>query len=258
MMKTAVIGDSGKMYVAPDVVPVYRSMLPLSTVITPNWFEVEVLTSIQLSSLSSLRSALAKLHEEFKVPNVVISSLPIKPWLWDCLPAAAKLDLLEEDEKYLLCVASAATSSTEGTSEDIKSIVHIGLVKLLPGYFSGVGDLFSSTLLAHFHHPSQPLTPSSPTSSSPSTPTQTSLSNATALALHKTSGILQLTHEHALTLPEVERLPTDEEKDIADPMRKIMRMRGRELRLIQGQDIIRDITRKGVREMLAWEEFWTL
>jgi pyridoxine kinase len=38
---TAVIGDTGALYVSPDVIPVYRSMLPLATVITPNWFEVE-------------------------------------------------------------------------------------------------------------------------------------------------------------------------------------------------------------------------
>lgn len=38
---TAVLGDAGQLYVAPDVIPVYRSMLPLSTIITPNWFEVE-------------------------------------------------------------------------------------------------------------------------------------------------------------------------------------------------------------------------
>jgi pyridoxine kinase len=38
----AVIGDGGQVYVAPDVVPVYRSMLPLATIITPNYFEVEL------------------------------------------------------------------------------------------------------------------------------------------------------------------------------------------------------------------------
>ena len=35
------MGDAGRLYVAPDVIPVYRRMLPLSTIITPNWFEVE-------------------------------------------------------------------------------------------------------------------------------------------------------------------------------------------------------------------------
>jgi pyridoxal/pyridoxine/pyridoxamine kinase len=35
------MGDGGQLYVAPDVIPVYRKMLPLATIITPNWFEVE-------------------------------------------------------------------------------------------------------------------------------------------------------------------------------------------------------------------------
>ena len=37
----AVMGDSGVLYVSPNVVSIYRAMLPLSTIITPNWFEVE-------------------------------------------------------------------------------------------------------------------------------------------------------------------------------------------------------------------------
>jgi pyridoxine kinase len=35
------MGDAGTLYVADDVVPAYRSMLHLATIITPNWFEVE-------------------------------------------------------------------------------------------------------------------------------------------------------------------------------------------------------------------------
>lgn len=35
------MGDAGKLYVAPDVVPIYKSLLPQATIITPNWFEVE-------------------------------------------------------------------------------------------------------------------------------------------------------------------------------------------------------------------------
>jgi pyridoxine kinase len=35
------MGDSGKLYVAADVIPVYRDMLRLATIITPNYFEVE-------------------------------------------------------------------------------------------------------------------------------------------------------------------------------------------------------------------------
>ena len=51
---SAVIGDGGRMYVAPDVVPVYRSMLPLATVITPNYFEVELVHTQPLCSSKAL------------------------------------------------------------------------------------------------------------------------------------------------------------------------------------------------------------
>jgi pyridoxine kinase len=35
------MGDNGKLYVDPDVIPIYKSLLPLSSIITPNWYEVE-------------------------------------------------------------------------------------------------------------------------------------------------------------------------------------------------------------------------
>ena len=38
---SAVLGDSGRLYVSPEVIPIYREALPLDTIITPNWFEVE-------------------------------------------------------------------------------------------------------------------------------------------------------------------------------------------------------------------------
>jgi pyridoxine kinase len=38
---TAVLGDSGKLYVSQDVIPIYKEMFAYATIITPNWFEVE-------------------------------------------------------------------------------------------------------------------------------------------------------------------------------------------------------------------------
>lgn len=37
----AVMGDAGRLYVSRDVIPIYRSLLPKASIITPNWFEVE-------------------------------------------------------------------------------------------------------------------------------------------------------------------------------------------------------------------------
>ena len=47
------MGDAGRLYVAPDVVPVYRDMLSLATIITPNWFEVECVQPSSRLNLSS-------------------------------------------------------------------------------------------------------------------------------------------------------------------------------------------------------------
>lgn len=119
------------------------------------------------------------------------------------------------------------------------SVVHTRYVTCLPGYFSGVGDLFSALVVGHFD-------PTIPTGKS-------ALAYAVSQALTKTHAILTMTHEYAAALPEEDRLPTDEELDAKDPERKIRRMRGRELRLIHGQDIIRAT---GSDEMHAWNGFW--
>jgi len=37
----AVLGDAGKLYVSADIIPIYKELLLNSTIITPNWFEVE-------------------------------------------------------------------------------------------------------------------------------------------------------------------------------------------------------------------------
>jgi len=222
-----VLGDSGVLYVSPNVVAIYRAMLPLATVITPNWFEVETLTDIRIVDPQSLRAAIRKLHDEYQVPNVVVSSIPMKPWLAESLPEG----IYNGGSTDLLCI-----SSSRGDPEK-SSAIHACTVPLIPGYFSGVGDLFSALVLAHFD----------PDGKSP-------LPDAVGKALTKTHAIVELTHDYAQTLKEADRTKTDDELDEKDPMRVVRRMRGRELRLIQGQDIIRG---EGMRrELKPWEAFW--
>ncbi|GJE93870.1 pyridoxal kinase [Phanerochaete sordida] len=236
-----VLGDSGKLYVSPDVIPIYRAMLPLSTIITPNWFEVETLTDVQITDVSSLRRALKILHEQYQVPNVVVSSIPLRPWLHAALPAQARPSGSEPDASYLLCIASSATDTTKGPAP---SAVHIRAVTCLSGYFSGVGDLFSALVLAHFRAgPHAGMAGGS------------HLAHAAAQALAKTHAMLKLTDEYAAALPEEDRLPTDEELDAREPERKVRRMNGRELRLVQGQDIIRSSALADAK-MSSWEGFW--
>ncbi|KAI0737352.1 Ribokinase-like protein [Daedaleopsis nitida] len=233
-----VLGDSGRLYVSPEVVPIYREALPLATIITPNWFEVEVLTDTKIIDAAALRQAMRILHDTYKVPNVVISSIPLKGWLQDCLPSS--LRPAGSDTDHLACIAS---SSTTGGSK----AVHAACFPCLPGYFSGVGDLFSALVLAHFAE-----SEASPPGD------ETPLSRAASQAVSKTHTILSMTHEAALALPEDERRVTDEELDAREPMRKIKRMRGRELRLIQGQDIIRGTEAIEYRQLKPWDDFWAV
>jgi pyridoxine kinase len=122
-------------------------------------------------------------------------------------------------------------------------------VPTIPGYFSGVGDLFSALLLAHFH----PHTTDTP----PRVPGVTALSEAASQALAKTHTLLQVTHEQSMRLPAEERQPSDDELDGADPLRKTRRMRGRELALIQGQNIIRGADLDDTLPLKLWDTFWS-
>lgn len=188
---------------------------------------VRTLTDIRIVDPRSLRDAIRKLHEEHHVPHVVVSSVPMKPWLAEFLPG----DIPKGQPTDLLCISSSRSDPEKN------SVVHACAVPKIPGYFAGVGDLFSAFVLAHFE----------PDGKSP-------LPGAVGKALTKTHAIVQLTHAYAQTLEEADKTSTDDELDEKDPMRRVRRMRGRELRLIQAQDIIRG---EGLsREMKLWGEFW--
>ncbi|QRW02447.1 thiamine biosynthesis protein [Ceratobasidium sp. AG-Ba] len=254
-----VMGDDGRMYVADDVLPIYRDrLLPLATIITPNWFEVELLTKIELTSRDSLRSALKILHTTLGVRHVVITSVVVRrgsQLLADILQAGfetAKIpatngvskDDFVQDE-FILCVSSSASDDPNATPK-----VHALAVPRIKGYFSGVGDLFSALVLAHFD-------PSSSLEST--TPSTTPLSRAAARALHTTHSVLRRTQEHALKLAaDTSSAYTDDELDSNEPLRRVRRMRTRELRIVQSREDILAIGdgRVEVPEMKPWDNFW--
>ncbi|KAI0251785.1 Ribokinase-like protein [Lactifluus subvellereus] len=260
-----VMGDAGQLYVLPDVIPIYRSLLPKATIITPNWFEVETITETKIEDRTSLQNALTILHETYSVPNVVISSIPVAKWLRDLTPPHIRSTTISDQEQSLLCLASVhaagAATTTEGaggSSHRRRSAVYAGCVPLIPGYFSGVGDLFSALVLGHyFPSPSPPALPD--TSNPPPPPSLSSLPplpRAVSLALTKTHAILRLTEEHASLLPPEDRTTTDDELDEADPERRIRRMRGRELRLVQGRRILSGEAMGELRLLREWDDFW--
>lgn len=240
------------------------------------------LTRTELKDFPSLQRALKLLHQEHHVPNVVISSIPLKPWLIPLLPSSIQPRAPSDrrlpngllpspiPREYLLCLSSSA-SHLNPSNENQISRIHAQIVPMIPGYFSGVGDLFSALLLGHYY-PSHPTPtnsilalptagncapPANGTSNSdPYLSPKSPLSYAASLALTKTHAILQRTYDYYLTLPSHERQSSDEEKDRAEPLRQTKRMKGRELRLIQSQDIILGKCIGEMRWLENWKQFW--
>jgi pyridoxine kinase len=160
--------------------------------------------------------------------------------------------------------------------EDGKILTHAIRVSKIEGYFSGVGDLFSALVCGHY----RPAVPA-PQNPSPGTgfgiangfslsldkkpAPQTLISQATYFALLKTVHILRATRDHYVSVysKDEEINMTDEEKDRFDPMRVVRRMRRRELRLVQCQDVLRRrvLGEFGMRVigddgMIYWEDLW--
>lgn len=129
------MGDCGALYVAPEMVPLYKNIMKVADVVTPNQFEAETLSETKINSLEDACAVTKKLHS-FGSPNVIITtlSLPLNE-----IPAEILLDSSSEESLY--CFTSQTLS--DGTVEQ-----HLISFPTFPGYFTGTGDLFSSLVVA--------------------------------------------------------------------------------------------------------------
>ena len=204
-------------------------------------FPARTITDTKIEDRTSLLNALTILHETYCVPNVVISSIPVVKWVRDLTPPHISSAVCDQ-EQSLLCLASVRGIAASSSHHHHRSTVYAACVPLIPGYFSGVGDLFSALVLGHY----------SPSSPAPLPP----LPYAVSLALTKTHAILRLTESHVSSLPAEDRTATDDELDAADPERRTRRMRARELRLVQGRRILSGEAMGELRSLREWDDFW--
>lgn len=133
-----VMGDEGSMYVKPDVVPAYKAILKthgLVTIVTPNYYEVELITGIKLKTKEDVLKALHVLHTVFAIPHVVISSLPHP-----------------SDPGKLLTVGSSAGAVGAGLDRHLERIGPVFAIsqEKFDTYFTGTGDLFAALLLDNY------------------------------------------------------------------------------------------------------------
>ncbi|KAG5317571.1 PDXK kinase, partial [Pseudoatta argentina] len=116
-----VMGDNGKMYVPEALKEIYKEeIIPLADIVTPNQFELELLTDEKITNMSELQNAIKKLHRNG--PKTV---------------AISSTDLSEK----LTAVVSAAEDNT---------LIKVDIPKI-PATFTGSGDLFAALFLAHVY-----------------------------------------------------------------------------------------------------------
>jgi pyridoxine kinase len=177
----------------------------------------------------------------------VISSLTL-----DDDPLLAPSASANPDES-IICLCSSIESTNSLDESPAPSTVHFMRVPRINGYFSGVGDLFSALVVAHFDP-----TRASDSKTRPGHPHErtTALSIATSRAVNTTHAVLVSTNNYCHSLPPEERPPTDDEMDKIDQNRRSRRMRARELRIIQSLDMIREGGGSPLGEMQEWKDFW--
>ncbi|RYP89632.1 hypothetical protein DL770_004279 [Monosporascus sp. CRB-9-2] len=136
-----VMGDNGKLYVAEDVVPAYRALIPYADLILPNQFEAELLSEVKIQDQASLQQAIEVLHRKYNVPHIVITSLPAP------LSQSSSQDQNPDPEQSR--PPSTRTMSVVGSSmtSDRRPRPFRINFSVFDCYFSGTGDMFAALMV---------------------------------------------------------------------------------------------------------------
>ncbi|KAK3954880.1 proliferating cell nuclear antigen [Pseudoneurospora amorphoporcata] len=156
-----VMGDNGCLYVAQDVVPVYKGLVRYADLILPNQFEAELLSEVEIVDMPSLTRAISVLHERYAIPHIIITSVSLPDVTTfpstvttsapDSVPgssAPTPPPPPQEDggqsqpprTKILSVVGSTMTSTRQPRAFQIS-------FPAINCYFSGTGDMFSALML---------------------------------------------------------------------------------------------------------------
>ncbi|GAC93533.1 hypothetical protein PHSY_001098 [Pseudozyma hubeiensis SY62] len=227
-----VMGDMGRgMYVSPDVLPMYQAMLEYATIITPNQFEAQALTGMQITDLDSLKHVLLKLHKKHKVPHVIITSVELPDADLERIGAQRNM---ADGRPAMLQVGSSCEIEVRGGERQEPTLevdeLRIWSIQFpeVQGYFSGVGDMFAALTLGRFH-------PETKIAADDLTP----IAKASELAIASLQGILSNT---CRVIDELERNLGGEEKEKDEVEVRVDRMRRRELRVVQSKKEIESPT----------------
>ncbi|KAH8891038.1 Ribokinase-like protein [Thozetella sp. PMI_491] len=121
-----VMGDNGKLYVAPDVVPAYKKLVEHADLILPNQFEAELLSDVKIEDMASLTHAIQVLHERYNIPHIVLTSVSLSH---------------PDHPSTSLCVIGSTMTS------DRKARLFKIVFPAIDAYFSGTGDMFAALMV---------------------------------------------------------------------------------------------------------------
>lgn len=118
-----VLGDNGKLYVPAESVQIYKNkVLQHATIVTPNPFELSLLTDITIRTESDVFKACEKLHNEYDIPKVFVTGTQLG------------------DKSGVVSILTSIRENGQTTRFAVDS-------DALSGTFSGSGDLISALLL---------------------------------------------------------------------------------------------------------------
>jgi len=122
-----VLGDKGVLYVPSELVEIYiLEVLPLVSVLTPNQFELELLSGVKIHDLESLVKAFDKVHTA-GVETIIVTSC----------------EFSQVDSDSLSLFASTRLPSDAASFKRIKVTQ-----KKQNMHFTGTGDLIAALILA--------------------------------------------------------------------------------------------------------------
>lgn len=235
-----VMGDMGRgMYVAPEVLPIYREMLQYATIITPNQFEAQALTGVEIKDLESLKEVICMLHKKHKVPHVIITSVELPDADLSAIGAQRTLPdgrqaMLQVGSSYEIELDARGKRKEPELDEEWLEIWSIQFPEV-QGYFSGVGDMFAALTLGRFH-PEQGARRSNGVEKE-----LTPIAKASEMAIASLQGILSNTTK---VIDELEQGLQGKQGGGGgdEAQEKVDRMRRRELRVVQSKKEIESPT----------------
>ncbi|KAM3584551.1 putative pyridoxal kinase [Umbelopsis sp. WA50703] len=137
-----VMGDDGSLYVSPEVLPLYRELICMADIVTPNQTEAEALVDMKIENLKDAQKVIQGLHN-LGAAHVIITSVHLPR---EDLPS--QLTNGSDMDKIMVCIGSSRhTFNHDPEGKPKQFLISFPSYR---GYFTGTGDMFSALMVARF------------------------------------------------------------------------------------------------------------